>query len=290
MGCDSFVYRYGLAGMTRKSEFFPESARPLAYHRLMARFQPLAGARIVITRPVGTGAALVRKVRALGGEPILLPGSSLRPSADVSAARRALQAALACPVAIFTSPAAVRFARKLTPLRSRATVIAPGAGTRKALQRAGVAEVRTPLREDSEGMLELDILQDVGGRQIGIIGAAGGRGLLAGELARRGADVVHAHVYRRLPARLDHRHHDALLQNDPRRPLYVLLSSAEALAHLLAELPDDARRVLLAGTAVVSSARLARVARNAGFARELRAPSARANDMLAAMTASDTCA
>ena len=262
----------------------------LTYHRAMASPQPLGGARIVITRPAGTGAALVRKVRSLGGNPILLPGSSLRAPTDVSAARQALQAALACHVAIFTSPAAVRFARQLTPLRSRATVVAPGAGTRKALERAGIAKVRTPSREDSEGVLELDVLQDVRGRQIGIIGAAGGRGLLTGELARRGAEVVHAHVYRRLPARLDRRHCNALLHDDARQPLYVLLSSVEALANVLVALPEDARRALLAGTAVVSSARLARAAREAGFARELRASSARADDMFAAITASDACA
>jgi uroporphyrinogen-III synthase len=252
--------------------------------------QPLDGTRIVITRPAGTGAALVRAVRDLGGNPILLPGSSLRAPGDVSAARQALKAALACQVAIFTSPAAVRFARQLTPLRSRATVVAPGAGTRHALQRAGVAEVRTPSREDSEGMLELEMLQDVRGRTIGIIGAAGGRGLLAEELMRRGARVVHAHVYRRLPARLDHRHRDALLRSDSHQPLYVLLSSAEALANLLAALADDeARRALLAGTAVLSSARLAHAAREAGFARELHASSARAGDMLAAI-ATSACA
>src|SRR5690348_837170 len=273
-----------------KIRIFPESARPLTYHRLMASPQPLGGARIVITRPAGTGASLARKVRALGGNPILLPGSSLRPPAEVFAARQALRAALACPVAIFTSPAAVRFASQLAPLRSRATVIAPGAGTKKALQRAGIGEARTPPREDSEGMLELEMLQDVAGGRIGIIGAAGGRGLLDEELRRRGADVVHAHVYRRLPARLDHRHRDTLLQNDARKPLYVLLSSTEGLANLLAALPDDARRALLAGTAVASSARLERVAREAGFARGLRAPSARADDMLAAMIAGDTCA
>jgi hypothetical protein len=39
--------------------------------------------------------------------------------------------------------------------------------------------------------------------------------------------------------------------------LYVLLSSAEALTNILAALPGDARRALLAGTPVVSSARRA---------------------------------
>lgn len=251
----------------------------------MTETPPLAGVRIVITRPAGTAAPLLRAVGSLGGEPLLLPGASLRPPIDAGAARAALRAALGCDLAIFTSPAAVRFARRLAPLRSQAVVLAPGAGTRRALQRAGIAGVHAPSREDSEGLLGLGMLQDVRGRRIGIIGAAGGRGLLPDELARRGATILHAHVYRRLPARLDRRHRDALLGNGRRRNAYVLLSSAEALANILAALPDDARRALLAGTAVVSSARLADAARRAGFAHALRADSAATVNLLTAVTA-----
>lgn len=253
----------------------------------MTASRPLDGARIVITRPAGTATALMRAVRDCGGEPLLLPGSSLRAPADVSAARRGLKAALACDAVIFTSPAAVRFARRLTPLTSRATVIAPGTGTRRALQRAGLAEARTPLREDSEGLLELEVLQHVRGRRIGIVGAGGGRGLLADELTRRGAEVLHAFVYRRVPARLVRGHFDALLRDGPEQRLYVLLSSAEALGNILDALPGDARRALLAGTAVVSSARLAEAAHLAGFASVLPANSARADDMLASITTSN---
>ncbi|MGH8214143.1 MAG: uroporphyrinogen-III synthase [Rhodanobacteraceae bacterium] len=252
----------------------------------MASSHPLAGIRIVITRPAGTGAPLARRVRELGGEPVILPGSSLHAAADPDAARDALRPALDCDVVIFTSTAAVRFARQLAPLRTRAPVLAPGAGTQRALQRTGLAEVQAPSREDSEGMLALPVLKNVRGRHIGIVGAAGGRGLLARELAARGAEVLHAHVYRRQPARLDRRHARALLGGKPQRPLYVLLSSSEALGNILAALPDDARRALLAGTAIVSSVRLAAAAREAGFARELRASSARADDMLAAIAAS----
>ncbi|MBS0381577.1 MAG: uroporphyrinogen-III synthase [Proteobacteria bacterium] len=245
---------------------------------------PLQGARIAITRPAGTGGALARRIRALGGLALLLPGSSLRATDDDAAARATLKAALACDVLIFTSPAAVRFARQLGALRTRAVVLAPGSGTLRALQRAGFAHAHAPSREDSEGLLALPVLQDVRGQRIGIVGAAGGRGLLERELAARGARVLRAHVYRRLPARLDHRHAAALLRA-PRKPLYVLLSSAEALANLLAGLPDDARCGLLAGTAVASSARLAEAARAAGFARTLRAASAHADAMLAAIIA-----
>lgn len=248
----------------------------------MAPERPLRGTRIAITRPTGTGAALARRVRALGGVALPLPGSRLRAAADANAARVALQAALACDVAIFTSPAAVRFARQLAALRSRAVVRAPGAGTLRALQRAGCTHAQAPAREDSEGLLALPILQDMHGKRVGLVGAAGGRGLLDRELTARGARVLHAHVYQRLPARLDHRHAEAL-QRDSRKPLYVLLSSTEALANILSALPNDARRSLLAGIAVTSSERLVDAARAAGFARVLGAASATASAMLAAV-------
>lgn len=253
----------------------------------MSRPRPLAGTRIAITRPAGTGRALARRVRALGGTPLSLPGSSLRPPRDAKAARAELRAALACEVVIFTSPAAVRFARATGPLRSHAHVLAPGAGTLHALRRAGLASTQAPTREDSEGILALPVLRNVRGQRIGIVGAAGGRGLLDRELAARGASVAHGFVYRRLPARLDRRHADAL-RRDTRKPLFVLLSSAEALANILGGLPDDANRALLAGTAVASSPRLATAARKAGFARVLRAESAHVNAMLAAVVADTT--
>lgn len=248
----------------------------------MVRARPLAGIRVAITRPAGTGAAWARRVRELGGIPLLLPGASLRAASDPVAARKALRAALACDIAIFTSPAAVRFARRLGAPRTRGHVLVPGAGTLRAVQRAGIVHAEAPAREDSEGILALPPLQQVGGLRVGLIGAAGGRGLLDRELAARGAMVVRANVYRRLPARLDRRH-AAALQRNPRRPLYVLLSSAEALANILVALPESASRTLRAGNAVVSSARLATAARKAGFARVLRAASARGDAMLAAV-------
>jgi uroporphyrinogen-III synthase len=250
----------------------------------MPTSRPLTGTRIAITRPAGTGGALARRVRALGGVPLLLPGSSLRAADDSKAAREALKTALASDKVIFTSPAAVRFAHRLVPLHARMRCLAPGAGTHRALLHAGCANPVAPIREDSEGLLALPALRDVRGMRIGIVGAPCGRGLLERALAGRGADVEHAYVYRRLPARLDRRHAEAL-RRDTRKPLYVLLSSAEALSRIPAGLPDDARRRLLAGSAVVSSGRLALIAHKAGFPRVLRAGTTHAADMLAAVIA-----
>jgi uroporphyrinogen-III synthase len=256
----------------------------LAYDRRMAPHRPLADTRIAITRPAGTGGALARRVRALGGTPLLLPGSSLRAAPGAGLARKALRAAVDCDVVVFTSPAAVRFARRLGALRGHATVLAPGTATREALRRAGLRQAIAPAREDSEGLLALPALGDVHGRRIGIVGAPGGRGLVELELAARGAKLIHAHVYQRAPARLDRRHADALRKASG-KPLYVLLSSAEAIANIVASLPDGALRALLHGTAVASSERIAAATRKAGFARVLRAPSAHATDMLDAVIA-----
>lgn len=254
------------------------------YHRRMAAPRPLAGTRTAITRPAGTATALARRIAVLGGVPLLLPGSSLRPPSDPEAARAALQAALGCDFTIFTSPAAVRFVRRLGAPRACGRILAPGTGTLRALHRAGFTGAAAPAREDSEGLLGLPELEAVAGKHIGIVGAAGGRGLLDTELTRRGASVAHAHVYRRAPARLDRRHAEALLA-DAARPLYVLLSSGEALANVLTALPAAARHALLGATAVVSSQRLAGIARNAGFTRVLRADAPHAEALLGAVIA-----
>ena len=75
----------------------------------------LHGRVVVITRPVGAAAAMMRRVRAAGGQPLHVPGMALR-TIDDAATRAALAAALRAERVIFTSPAAVRFANALQPL------------------------------------------------------------------------------------------------------------------------------------------------------------------------------
>lgn len=244
---------------------------------------PLAGARIAITRPVGAGAALRTRVRALGATAVSLPGSSLHAMTDKPAARASLRQALGGDRVIFASPAAVRFGARLLPLRTRGVVIAPGPGTAAALRRIAGLQAIIPDRADSEGMLALPELQRMRGKRVGIVRAPGGRDLLKNTLQKRGARVVIAHVYQRAPARLDRRHVQALLNS--RGPLYVPLSSVEALQNLLAVLPENARRTLLAATAVASSERMLQSARTAGFKRVLRAASAGDADLIAAIMA-----
>lgn len=241
----------------------------------------LHGRSVVITRPAGTAGALMRRVRSLGGVPILLPGISLRAVDDEQAARHALQAAAGDQLIIFTSPAAVRHALALSSLQTTATVLAVGQGTARALRRHHVAgAVLTPERQDSEGLLAHAALQDIRHRQVALIGAAGGRGLLREQLVARGATLREVHVYRRAPPRLDRRHLEQM-QTLPASAL-VLLSSTEALDNLCRQLPSQVWARVSAATAVVSSERLATAAREAGFRRIVRAASALSADLLQA--------
>ncbi len=240
----------------------------------------LRGRVLVITRPVGTAGALAQRVRALGGMPVLLPGLALRGPDDVAAVRAALAVGLAGELVIFTSPAAVRHAAALAPLRTRAVVLAVGQGTARALRRHAVPDPLAPNQQDSEGLLEHPLLQDLHDRRVTLVGAPGGRGILRGQLAARGARLCEVQVYRRVPPRLDRRHVTALMGLP--RSARVLLSSNEALQNLCRLLPPPALARLRAATAVVSSERLAAAARSAGFTRIELATSALADDLLAA--------
>lgn len=222
----------------------------------------------------------MRQVRALGGTPMLLPGLALRGPDDVAAVRVALREGLADELVIFTSPAAVRHAAALTPLHTAVAVLAVGRATGHALRRYGVPGALAPGQQDSEGLLGHPMLQNLRGRQVTLVGAPGGRGVLRGQLAARGARLREVQVYRRVPPRLDRRHVTALLAlPDSAR---VLLSSNEALQNLCRLLPLPALARLRAATAIVSSERIAAAARVVGFLQIERALSAVTDDMLAA--------
>jgi uroporphyrinogen-III synthase len=235
--------------------------------RLIEVTGPLAGASVIVTRPAATASALRRRIRALGGNPIGLPGVVLHASAD-AVAKKALVAARAADIAIFVSPAAVKFALRLNPkLRfARATqVCAVGAATALALARMGLRNVVFPHeRQDSEGLLALPELAKLRGKRVALIGAPGGRELLAATLHARRARVTSVHVYRRAAPHYTMRQLAALEQTPA--PLLTLLSSAEVLANLRAQLPLHLFVRLAAGELIVSSTRLAELARRSLFA------------------------
>jgi uroporphyrinogen-III synthase len=235
---------------------------------------------VVSLRPVGDHAAMRRAAAALGLRTIALSPWRIAVRDDPDT-RRALRAALQAPVVIATSPAAVRAAATLAALRTRRGQhwLAVGSATAAALRRAGIADPQAPERMDSEGLLALPVLQDVRGREIGLLTAPGGRDRIAPTLASRGAQVRRADIYAREPvtpaatalARLR-----AL-----RAPLLLPVSSGEALLTALAALPADLAARLRGARVLAASERLAALARDAGCGEVRIAAGPRPRQLLA---------
>jgi len=232
---------------------------------------------------VGAHAALRRAAAAEGARVLSLSPWRVLPRQGPATAR-ALAAALAAPLVVFTSPAAAACAALHQPLRvpDGARWLAVGTGTARTLRRARVVAT-APARMDTEGLLALPLMQSVAGLDIGLVTAPGGRGELAPELVRRGARVLRADTYERAPVPLAGRAISAL--RGLAGPAWLALSSAEALERVLSALPADARTALMRADVVAASERLAAIARDRGFARVVVAASARPRDLVAAAAA-----
>ncbi|HZF97663.1 MAG TPA: uroporphyrinogen-III synthase, partial [Pseudoxanthomonas sp.] len=184
---------------------------------------------------------------------------------------------------VFTSPAAVRAAQALRalPTARAGRWIAVGGGTAAALRRAGIADVLVPLRMDSEGLLALPALDRLQGSDIGLVTAPGGRDLVSATLAARGARLLRADVYRRMPVALSPRavHRLRGLQ----RPAWSALSSVQALSRVLDALPDDMRAAFCQLPAMAASPRLRQAGLDAGLKRVEVAEGPRPAQMVAAI-------
>ncbi len=227
---------------------------------------PLAGVRVLVTRPEHQARPLMTMIREAGGQPLLLPALEIAPPSDPEAIRVLGQALERYDMAIFVSPNAVGGAlkylrRKLPP---RLTLVAVGPGTARALVDAGHESVLVPDNEfNSEALLQMPQLRNVHGKRLVIFRGDSGRGLLREVLEARGAQVEYAEVYRReMPTSPTPEVRAILIQ---RRVDAVLVTSALALEHLVALCEDDMRPGLMRAQLVVSSERMIKMAESMGF-------------------------
>ena len=248
----------------------------------MQKIQPsLIGASVIVTRPVGSASELIRAARARGAGIVRLPGVRIARVEAADDAADALKASESADHWIFTSPNAVRFCLQLgaNPPRSEAhRVLAVGEGTRRALQRHGIAACAPSGAQNSEGLLADTDLSAPRGKSIVIIDAPGGRDLLAPTLRERGAYVKRIAVYQRLPPRLRALHFSTLALAP--RPWISLVSSSAILNNLRDALPMELRQRWQLEALVVSSARLAEEAQDLGFSDVHAADSALGADLI----------
>jgi len=229
---------------------------------------PLAGRRILVTRPLHQSEALARLIGEAGGEAIVFPAIEIAEALDPAPARALLGRLGEFDFAIFVSANAVERGLALLdrPWPDGVRAAAVGPGTRRLLQDRGVRGVLAPEGlADSEALLALPALAAIRGRRVVIIRGEGGREFLRAALQARGAVVEYAECYRRVRPRADPA---PLLLAWARGDLdAVTVNSAEALGNLAALLGEAGARLLRATPLFVPHPRLAEAAARLGVAR-----------------------
>ncbi|HLX80473.1 MAG TPA: uroporphyrinogen-III synthase [Burkholderiales bacterium] len=246
--------------------------------------KPLAGKRIVVTRPRDQAAGLSARIRGAGGEPLEYPAMEIRELDDPAPFFAAADRLASFDVAIFVSRNAVRRAVALLgsrPWPARLRVATVGVGSRQELEALGFSGVIAPAaRSDSEALLALPELANVAGRRFVIFRGDSGRQVLGDALAARGASVEYVACYRRVRPGSG----EALRGGWAGGVDAVTVSSAEGLANFIDMLGDGAASRLSAIPVFVPHARVAEDAARRGLGR-LVVAGPRDADMLAALVA-----
>lgn len=200
----------------------------------------------MVTRPCDQAGPLLAGIAAAGGEAVLMPLleiSALPDQPDFLAAMADIDRA---ELLVFISPNAVSFGVSEL-LRHRPWPVAPkvaavGQGTAAELRKRGIGPVIVPeTGSDSEALLSCPGLSAaaLAGRTVVLFKGEGGRELLADTLAARGARVLPATSYRRMPPPGGVVPLLNLFQTG--RLDGIVLSSSEAVRHLGHLVPSDKR-------------------------------------------------
>ncbi len=197
----------------------------------------LGGQGVLVTRPGTQASELSALIQSAGGRPILFPTLEILPPVDPDLPRSLLTQHW--DIVIFISRNAVTGARDLLPDLhglSGAQVAAVGKATATVLAEIGHAPDLIPTEHyDSESLLALPELSQVGGKRVLIVRGVGGRAHLGDTLSTRGAAVAYAEVYRRARPQVD----ATLLLADWHQSLgFITATSDEVLNNLLGMIPE----------------------------------------------------
>lgn len=228
----------------------------------------LAGLRVLVTRPTLQADTLCRLIEKAGGEAIALPLLSIEP-VNATQASRQLELARTFDWWIFTSSNAVRQARAIDTGVWPPGLAAVGPATAAALESAANAQVLAPLQGASgEALLARPEFAEMSGKRVLIVTGAEGLDALAIELERRGATVVTAPVYHRVPLP----HTPDAIESALKRAKAIVVTSGQALEHLWNLTPEALRASLIKKQLVAPSERVVEMAAKLKFAARALAP------------------
>jgi len=204
--------------------------------------QPLAGKRILVTRPRGQASALVDKLVELGAVPVQLPAIEIAAPLDFGAFDSALHNLSRYDWVIFTSVNGVAaVAARLDKLR----ISREGINKRKlavigpATSEAATREFRLPDLVPKEYVSEAisSSIDVITGKRFLLLRADIARKDLADELRQKGGEVTEVAVYRIVSDQAS-----KLDENEP-TPDYITLTSSASAHATLAKLREAGREI-----------------------------------------------
>ena len=176
-----------------------EAHRRGADRILGGKQRPLAGKRIVVTRPVDQAEGVIAALAQAGAVPIHIPAIRFEAVGDSPQIARAIAEIDSFDWIVFTSANGVRFFRELCKHLARARIAAVGPATAAALREAGVDVDFVP--DEFVGEALARTLGDVAGRRILLPRAEAANADIVDLLRARGAHVDDVPIYRTLSGR-----------------------------------------------------------------------------------------
>lgn len=258
---------------------------------------PLAGQRVLVTRPAHQAGPIYQRLSDLGAEPIPFPTLQIVPVTESDSGYQALKHCILnldqYHSVIFVSANAVRLAHQWIDqywpqLPLNIDWLAVGSATARMLQQCDLPVSNLQPADtamNSEALLQRPQLQHLSSQKVLICRGQGGRELLGDTLQQRGAQVDYVELY--------HREIPVYSQAEIESIIYksaasaMLVTSGEALTNLVTLTGGETAGVstLTGCMLIVPSQRVAELAAQYQFKQIQVAANATDEAMLAALTA-----
>lgn len=233
----------------------------------------LQGLHILVTRPRAQAQPLAQRIEAMGAQAMIFPTLEIGETPKQEALQKAITGLPQCQIAIFISPNAVDHAlpkilAQYPQLPSALSLACVGRGTAKALANHGLNSQITPNDQaNSEALLAMPAMRQVENKKIVIFRGNGGREHLRNTLLARGAEVEYVECYQRSRPAADTRWLEQAVSQG--RLDIITQTSGEGLRNLFAMLDPSYHSALLRLPLVVISQRIAEVAQELGYSKQV---------------------
>ncbi|MGM8060378.1 uroporphyrinogen-III synthase [Vogesella indigofera] len=222
---------------------------------------------LLLVRPQAQAAQQAQRLAAAGiaAQPFCVEDTI----ADDAALAALPQQAASADWLVFVSPSCIDLAwPQLAGLPLAANLACVGrASADKLAALSGRSVLHPPHGNDSDALLTLPPLQQLAGQTVLIVRGDGGRPQLGETLARRGARVHYAEVYRRVPVAADWALFDRLAASNPA----LLITSSHSAERLFRQAGATRRHALLACRFIALHPRIAATLQQLGVAQPLLA-------------------